>query len=423
MKHMLVFCLFCVIFSFVPAAFSAAQDAQEGNATWHDTDSLSLTAAHARLPLGTRLRVTNLENGKEVYVTINNRIPSRPDRILDLSSEAARLLEMFDNGTTPVRIEVMRGLPPDPFPPEPAPAAPAAPVQIAEVPPEDKKEPPPEEPLAEIPAEPEPPAVAAAPEAEEEELEAEIEPANEPPVVAVTPPPAPPPEPVTPPPAPKTPVVPSAPPPAPMPDPQPVAAAPVPPPPRAAPVPQPAVLAPVPPTPPQPVQAPVAAAPSQPAQPPVPPTPPQPVQPPVADTPAQTVQALSSLTIKVIVNVNGQERVVEIPAAAVVPKEKGKEDPSVPPPAPSSGTSAKIVPKMPDSKNGRVYRVQVGAFASTAFAQSYFDRLKAAGFSPAFERHGELYRVVVAGVKAADMAQVAQRLGAAGFKEAWVREE
>ena len=81
------------------------------------------------------------------------------------------------------------------------------------------------------------------------------------------------------------------------------------------------------------------------------------------------------------------------------------------------------MPAMPDPKGRSIYRVQVGAFSSTAFAQECFDKLKSAGFSPAFERNGTIYRVVVSGVRAADMAQVAQRLGNAGFSEAWVREE
>jgi peptidoglycan lytic transglycosylase len=67
-----------------------------------------LTAAHRTLPLGTRLRVTNLENGRVVRVRVNDRGPYVSGRILDLSREAARRLDMMDRGVVPVRLEVDR---------------------------------------------------------------------------------------------------------------------------------------------------------------------------------------------------------------------------------------------------------------------------------------------------------------------------
>lgn len=62
----------------------------------------ALTAAHPRLPLGTRARVTNLHNGKAVDVTINDRGPYHGGRIIDLSRGAAKRLAM--GGTTRVSI-------------------------------------------------------------------------------------------------------------------------------------------------------------------------------------------------------------------------------------------------------------------------------------------------------------------------------
>lgn len=53
-----------------------------------------LTAAHPRLPLGSRAKVTNLRNGKTVEVTINDRGPHRGGRIIDLSRAAAKRLDM-----------------------------------------------------------------------------------------------------------------------------------------------------------------------------------------------------------------------------------------------------------------------------------------------------------------------------------------
>lgn len=68
-------------------------------------DQNRLTAAHPRLPLGTRAKVINLHNGKEVEVTINDRGPHGGGRIIDLSRAAARRLAM--GGTARVSIEAM----------------------------------------------------------------------------------------------------------------------------------------------------------------------------------------------------------------------------------------------------------------------------------------------------------------------------
>lgn len=66
-----------------------------------------LTAAHQTLPLGSRVIVTNLENGRSVEVSINDRGPFVKGRIIDLSYAAARTLGMVRPGTIPVRIEVI----------------------------------------------------------------------------------------------------------------------------------------------------------------------------------------------------------------------------------------------------------------------------------------------------------------------------
>ncbi len=71
-------------------------------------DQNALTAAeHATLELGTRVRVTNLRNGRNVVVRINDRGPAYRDRILDLSRAAAVALGMIRPGKVPVRIEVL----------------------------------------------------------------------------------------------------------------------------------------------------------------------------------------------------------------------------------------------------------------------------------------------------------------------------
>ncbi len=74
-------------------------------------DMNGLTAANKELPLGTRVRVTNLENGRQVEVVINDRGPFVKNRIIDLSLGAARRLDLVRNGTARVRIEILK-LPP-----------------------------------------------------------------------------------------------------------------------------------------------------------------------------------------------------------------------------------------------------------------------------------------------------------------------
>lgn len=67
----------------------------------------ALTAAHPSLPMGTRVRVTNLDTGRMVLVRINDRGPYHGGRILDLSAGAARIIGVMDSGVAPIRLEVM----------------------------------------------------------------------------------------------------------------------------------------------------------------------------------------------------------------------------------------------------------------------------------------------------------------------------
>ena len=66
-----------------------------------------LTAAHRSLPLGTKVRVTNLDNHRSVLVTITDRGPYVRGRSLDLSLGAARELEMLHRGVTRVLIDLL----------------------------------------------------------------------------------------------------------------------------------------------------------------------------------------------------------------------------------------------------------------------------------------------------------------------------
>jgi rare lipoprotein A len=73
-------------------------------------DQKKLTAAHPSLPLGTKAKVTNLDNGKSVDVRINDRGPYVKGRDIDLSPSAAKELEINKKGIAPVQIEAQ--LPP-----------------------------------------------------------------------------------------------------------------------------------------------------------------------------------------------------------------------------------------------------------------------------------------------------------------------
>jgi len=70
-------------------------------------DQNEFTAAHQTLPLGTRVMVTNMENGSATEVTINDRGPFAKERIIDLSYAAAQSIGMIGPGTALVRIDVI----------------------------------------------------------------------------------------------------------------------------------------------------------------------------------------------------------------------------------------------------------------------------------------------------------------------------
>jgi len=68
-------------------------------------DGRKMTAASLTLKFGTRVLVTNLENGKHVLVRINDRGPYVSGRIIDLTHRAASVLGFVNDGTTRVRVE------------------------------------------------------------------------------------------------------------------------------------------------------------------------------------------------------------------------------------------------------------------------------------------------------------------------------
>ena len=67
----------------------------------------AMTMAHKNLPFGTKVRVTNLKNNKSVVVRVNDRGPTTPDRVGDLSLAAAQKIRMVRSGVIDAKLEVL----------------------------------------------------------------------------------------------------------------------------------------------------------------------------------------------------------------------------------------------------------------------------------------------------------------------------
>lgn len=96
---------------------SAACYSEKGTATWYGFEGGSrtasgesynpwgMTAAHKTLPLGSRVKITNLTNGSSVVVRINDRGPFGKGRLIDCSKGAAQKLGFVSRGTVPVHVQ------------------------------------------------------------------------------------------------------------------------------------------------------------------------------------------------------------------------------------------------------------------------------------------------------------------------------
>jgi rare lipoprotein A len=104
----------------ITAAPAASGDANEGKVAHYGAkfngrktasgerfNMNAMTMAHKTLPFGTRVKVTNLANKKSVVVRVNDRGPSSPDRIGDLTTGAARKIGMTKAGVVDARLEVV----------------------------------------------------------------------------------------------------------------------------------------------------------------------------------------------------------------------------------------------------------------------------------------------------------------------------
>jgi len=97
-------------------------------------DMNALTAAHPTLPMPSQVRVTNLENGRSLILTVNDRGPFARGRIIDVSRRAAQLLGFYKKGTARVRVQAVAARGPAPEPVEALRVASAAPEASSAVP-------------------------------------------------------------------------------------------------------------------------------------------------------------------------------------------------------------------------------------------------------------------------------------------------
>ncbi|TXK51984.1 septal ring lytic transglycosylase RlpA family protein [Pontibacter qinzhouensis] len=103
-----------------PSFSQKATKAQTGTASWYGSkyhgrktssgeryNRFEMTAAHKKLPFGTKVKVTNLDNNKSVIVRINDRGPFVGNRIIDVSEAAARVLDIRGAGLGEVKVEIL----------------------------------------------------------------------------------------------------------------------------------------------------------------------------------------------------------------------------------------------------------------------------------------------------------------------------
>ena len=104
----------------VPKENQPTSQAVQGQASWYGPGHYgnktasgeilkkgTMTAAHSSLPMGTKVKVTRLDNNKSVTVVINDRKPFKPGTVIDLAHGSATALDVDDDGKTAVEIEVL----------------------------------------------------------------------------------------------------------------------------------------------------------------------------------------------------------------------------------------------------------------------------------------------------------------------------
>lgn len=102
-------CLFVFLVEPASAATGWASFYKSGKRTANGErfNPMGLTAAHRKLPFGTRVKVTNLRTGKSVIVRINDRGPFIKGRVMDLSLGAARVIGLHKSGVAKISFVVL----------------------------------------------------------------------------------------------------------------------------------------------------------------------------------------------------------------------------------------------------------------------------------------------------------------------------
>lgn len=152
----------------------------------------------------------------------------------------------------------------------------------------------------------------------------------------------------------------------------------------------------------------------------------EPVQPPVISQPAwNTAQPAQNNTAGTAEQESAWNAPARNGAAGTVVQESGERPPVLDTPQDIreySAAAVRLIPSITPERD-KVYRLQIGSYKIPRNAMDAFEKLRNAGLSPAYERSGDFYRVVLAGIRAADIDPVSLKIGAAGFSEALIREE
>ena len=105
----------------IVGGITEAQTSEEGVANFYNDnfqgkktasgqvyDKNGLTAAHKKLPYGTKVKVTNVENGKSVIVTVNDRMGASNAAVIDVTRHAAEQLDFVKAGKAKVKLDVVK---------------------------------------------------------------------------------------------------------------------------------------------------------------------------------------------------------------------------------------------------------------------------------------------------------------------------
>jgi rare lipoprotein A len=120
-KHLKIVAILVTLATVSMMGIAAGQTGEEGVANFYsDTfqgkktasgevyDKNGLTAAHKKLPYGTKVKVTNVENDKSVVLTVNDRMAASNPAVIDVTRRAADELGFVKAGKTKVKLEVQK---------------------------------------------------------------------------------------------------------------------------------------------------------------------------------------------------------------------------------------------------------------------------------------------------------------------------